>query len=118
MDLQFGMTIGIDTGRPFRFFALGKDGPRQLKLAQFAGQREHVTGCGCTARHLVEPVAEREEGIERNQSLVIEYGAHFGRHFLAHTPAFRRDLRGSRQQLNQFALGEVGFATCGQSYGF
>ena len=27
MDLQLSMTVGIDSGRPFRFLALGEDGP-------------------------------------------------------------------------------------------
>ncbi len=65
-----------------------------------------LPGAGAPTRHLVETVAKGEEGIERNQALILEYRAHFGGHFLAHALAFRGILRGTGQQLNQFALGE------------
>src|SRR6202043_1121903 len=114
LDLQLGGVGGVDPGGPVDLFALGEDGARHLELAQLAGEREHPVG-GLSLRHLIQAIAEREEGVERDQMLVFKYGTDSSSEFLMDALAIGGVLTRTCEEIDDLAGRTVrGVAGCDQ----
>ena len=107
------MVGGVDARRPVDLFAVGEDGPGHLEFAEFTGEGEHVVVGGFALRHVVEAVAEGEEGVERDEVLIFEDGADPAGEFLMDALAVGSVLAGAGEEIDDLAGRGVGLAACG-----
>src|SRR5579864_1437002 len=102
--LHFGMMVVINSRGPLRSLAVCEDRTRHLELARLTGQMNHVLLWLLALLLLLEGIPQGEEGVKRDQTLVVQYGTDSAGEFPVHPQSFRAGLSRSCQQLDDSIL--------------
>src|ERR1700730_3110055 len=110
VHLQFRMAVIVNSCGPPLSLAISENWLGHLEFPEFGGQRKQGISRGVSSCNFAQAVTQRQEGVERNQTLLIQNGPHSVGHQFMHALAFRSRLLGTRKQINDFVLRGVGFA--------
>src|ERR1700733_953680 len=114
--LQFGVVGGVDPGRPVDFFALSEDGTGHLELAEFSGEDEHSATGGLSLFHVTEAIAQRDEGVERDEVLIYKHSTNSSGQFLMDSLAVGCDLGRACEKIDDGAGRGVGLPGGGEQF--
>ncbi len=100
--------IVVDAGGPLVALAVFEDGLRHFEFVEFLRERKQRGLLRFDVSWIVEAVAEIDDGVERDEALRVEHGAHAIRDELMHALAFGADLHRAGEQLDDLILRELG----------
>src|ERR1700688_2499464 len=100
------MAITVKPGGKRTPLARREERLRHLEFSQLAGKSQQRIDLSLSLRHLVEPIAQLQERINRNQALIIEHQSHSVGHLLTHLLAFGIALLGPGKRRYDLVLGK------------
>src|SRR5579863_348448 len=110
LHLHVSVMIVVDSRRPFGSLAVREDGPRHLKFPGLGSQADHPLRRRFPSRLFGQRVPEGQKRVERDQSLVVEYGADPGGKLAMYLISLGSTLPRPRQQVDDFVLRRSGLA--------
>src|ERR1043166_4921745 len=106
------MTVIVNSRGPLLSFAIPENWLGHLEFPEFPGQRKQGIGGEVSLRDFAQSVTQRQEGVERNQTLSIQNGSDSVGHQFMQVLSFGSCLVGTRKQIDEFVLRSIGFAGC------
>src|SRR5271154_6561159 len=111
LHLHVGVMIVVDSRSPLGSFAAGEDGPRHLKFSSLGSQVDQPLCRLLPVRLFGQGIPERQKCVERDQPLVVEYGAEPGGQLPMYLLPLWSTLPGPGQQVDDFILRSFGLAS-------
>src|SRR5580692_853824 len=104
LHLHVGVMIVVNSCSPLGPLAAREDGPRHLKFSSLGSQVDQPLCRLFPACLFGQRIPERQNRVERDQTLVVEYGADPAGKFPMYLLSLGSTLPRSRQQVDDFVL--------------
>src|SRR6202451_1941071 len=102
--LQFGVTVVVNSGGPWRSFATAENRTWHFEFPKLTSQRDQIVAFSCSTRHGVQTVTQAQDRIERNQALAVQHRPHLIGDFVVHPLALWTRLPRTCEQIDDFIL--------------
>src|SRR5260370_17660872 len=112
------MTVIVDSRGPLLSLTIFENWLRHLKFSELSSQGKQRIARGASLCTFAKPITERQQRVERNQTLLIQNRPDSISDQFMHALGFRIRLVRTRQQIDECVLGSVGFARCGEQQVF
>src|SRR5260370_12737820 len=116
LHLQLCVTVVVDAGGPFCSFGCRENWTGHLKLRKLCSQGKQGTSNLFSSGHVSQPLGQRQKRVEGDQALAIHHRANSFRNLLVNALALATRLVWTSEQLDDFVLGSVRFASCCAQY--
>src|SRR2546429_1918295 len=108
------MTVIVNSRRPLISLAIPENWLGHLEFPEFPSQRKQGIAGEVSLRNFAQAVTQGHEGVERNQTLLIQNGSDSVGDQYMHALGFRSRLVGTRKQIDDQVLRRIRFAGCGE----